>query len=354
MGETVEIDRPTTGQTDLLRSAGLDLPDLQQRYRVLAELDYGGMADVFLALQVGAEGLSRLAVVKRMRAEPGAQDESTRMFLNEARLVATLSHPHIVKIFDLGWVNSDIAMAMEYVDGESLHYVYRESKRRETPIPIRVILKLMVEAAEALHYAHSATASDGSPLQLIHRDIGLQNLLLTRSGYLKVIDFGVAKTKAQTDVTTPGLIKGKIQYFAPETLTRKDIDGRADLYALGLVLYELVTLSAAHPFPRDATLAEVYERITTYVLPPVSAMRDDAPAALDGVIRRATEIDRDARFATGAEFADALRAVANGLGGLASTTEVEEWFRASFALRLQERTEFERNAVARVDDVAPL
>ncbi len=337
-----------------LSETGFGLSDLQQRYRVLAKLGSGGMADVFLAMQVGAEDFSRLAVIKRMRAMPDAREESARMFFNEARVVASLNHPHIVKVFDLGWVNKDIAMAMEYLDGESLHYVHVEAKKRNQHIPLPVILKLVSEAAEALHYAHSASASNGRPLHLIHRDVGLQNLLLTRTGYLKIIDFGVAKSSTQVDVTTPGLVKGKIRYFAPETLTRNDVDGRADLYALGLVLFELVTLDQAHPFASDATLAEVYERITTHVLPPVTAVRDDLPIALNEVIRRATKIDRDERFQTGVELAEALREVARPLGGFASTAEVERWFQETFAERFEQRRQFETKAMARLDRVGPL
>lgn len=334
--------------------SGFALGDLQHRYRVLAKLGSGGMADVFLAMQVGAEDFSRLAVIKRMRAMPDAQEESARMFFNEARLVASLNHPHIVKVFDLGWVNKDIAMAMEYLDGESLHYLHGEAKKRGEHIPLPVILKLVSEAAEALHYAHTASASDGKPLHLIHRDVGLQNLLLTRTGYLKIIDFGVAKSSTQVDVTTPGLVKGKIRYFAPETLTRNDVDGRADLYALGLVLFELVTLDQAHPFAPDATLAEVYERITTHVLPPVTAIRDDVPLALNDVIRTATKIDRDERYATGVELAEALRDVARPLGGFASSAEVERWFQETFAARFEERRKFETKALARMDRVGRL
>ncbi|MEO0813764.1 MAG: serine/threonine-protein kinase, partial [Myxococcota bacterium] len=247
---------PSDPTDSIVREPPLGLDDLQQRYRVLAKLGSGGMADVFLARQIGVESFSRFAVIKRMRAQPDAQEENTRMFFNEARVVASLNHPHIVKVFDLGWVNKDISMAMEYLDGESLHYLHADAKHREEHIPLPIILKMIAEAAEALNYAHSALGSDGKPLKLIHRDVGLQNLLLTRSGYLKIIDFGVAKSSAQADVTTPGLVKGKIRYFAPETLTRKDVDGRADLYALGLVLFELVTLDQAHPFPADATLAQ--------------------------------------------------------------------------------------------------
>lgn len=351
MSEPLETHRAE--RESRVTSGGFELPDLQRRYRVLAELGSGGMADVFLALQVGVENFSRLAVVKRMRANPGAPEETVRMFLNEARLVATLNHPHIVKVFDVGRIHNDVAMAMEYVDGESLHFLYQRAKRRGDHLPMGVVLKLVAEAAEALHYAHAATASDGSALQLIHRDIGLSNLLLSRSGYLKVIDFGVAKSATQSDVTSPGLVKGKLRYFAPEVLTRKDIDGRADLYALGLVLYELLTLEPAHPFARDATLAEVYERITTHVLPPVSGIRE-VPPALDALVWRATQVDRDARFRSGAEMADAIRLVAQPIGGLASTAEVESWFQEAHAIRLDERRQFEQRAVVRAGQVAPL
>lgn len=329
----------------------LGLRNMQERYRILAKLGSGGMADVFLAIQLGGEHFQRFTVIKRMRSISQTRDENARMFINEARVVASLNHPHIVKVFDLGWLDQDLGIAMEYVDGESLQDIQRFARQQGTTIPLPVTLKLMIEAAEALHYAHSATSPDGSPLNLIHRDVGPQNLLLTSHGYLKVIDFGVAKSTHQVDVTTPGLVKGKIPYFAPETLTRHDLDGRADLYALGLVMFEMLTQEKAHPFTADASIAEVVNRITSFVLPPVSAMAQHLPGEIDAVVAQATRINREERFQTGAEFAAALRAAGDATSGVATTAEVETWFQSSFAPLCQRRREFERHALAQAERV---
>lgn len=329
----------------------LGLRNMQERYRILAKLGSGGMADVFLAIQLGGEHFQRFTVIKRMRSISQTRDENARMFINEARVVASLNHPHIVKVFDLGWLDQDLGIAMEYVDGESLQDIQRFARQQGSPIPLPVTLKLMIEAAEALHYAHSASGPDGTPLNLIHRDVGPQNLLLTSHGYLKVIDFGVAKSTHQVDVTTPGLVKGKIPYFAPETLTRHDLDGRADLYALGLVMFEMLTQEKAHPFTADASIAEVVNRITSFVLPPVSAMAQHLPREIDAVVAQATRINRDERFQTGAEFAAALRTAGDATSGVATTAEVETWFRSSFAPLCQRRREFERHALAQAERV---
>lgn len=325
----------------------LGLSDLRDRYELLAKLGSGGMADVFLAVQSGSEHLERFAVLKRMRALSELRDSATRMFTNEARVIASLNHPHIVKVFDFGHLDGDVAIAMEYVDGESLEALQQDLRTLDESVPVPVALKLLTEAAEALHYAHAATGPDGRPLHLIHRDIGPQNLLLTGHGYLKVIDFGVAKTAVNPAETTPGLVKGKMPYFAPETLTGPTVDGRADLYALGLVMYELLTLERAHPFKTDASIAEVVERITTVQLPRVSELDRRIPDEIADVVIKATALKPADRYQTGAEFAAAIRNAGDRTSGVATTAEVEDWFQSTFTERYARRRAFERRALER-------
>lgn len=323
------------------------LTDLRERYELLSKLGSGGMADVFLAVQSGSEHMERFAVLKRMRALSELRDSATRMFTNEARVIASLNHPHIVKVFDFGHLDGDIAIAMEYIDGESLEALQHDLRAMDEKVPLPVALKLLTEAAEALHYAHAATGADGRPLHLIHRDIGPQNLLLTSHGYLKVIDFGVAKTAVNPMETTPGLVKGKMPYFAPETLTGPKVDGRADLYALGLVMYELLTLERAHPFKTDASIAEVVQRITTVQLPSLTSLDERIPQEVSDVVNKATSIKPADRFQTGAEFAAAIRAAGDATTGVATTAQVEDWFQSTFTERFARRRAFERRALER-------
>jgi serine/threonine protein kinase len=188
-----------------------DLVDVRERYQLLAKLGSGGMADVFLAVQLGVEDFKRLVVLKRIHSHWLGQRDSFKMFIDEAQLVATLNHPHIVKIYDLTWMGSDVCIAMEYVDGESLAFVIRSLREQGERIPLPVVFKIVTEACDALSYVHAATMQDGEPLNLVHRDICPQNLLLDSNGYIKVIDFGIARSiGSNVDNTSPGVLKGKL------------------------------------------------------------------------------------------------------------------------------------------------
>lgn len=333
-----------------------DLVDVRQRYRTLAKLGSGGMADVFLAVQLGVEDFERLVVLKRIQRHWLGQRDSFKMFTEEARLVASLNHPHIVKIHDLTWMGSDVFIAMEYIDGESLAFIIRELRERGERMPLPVALKVVSEACEALSYVHAATSREGLPLNLVHRDICPQNILLDSSGYVKIIDFGLARPlDGNTDVTSPGVFRGKLPYLAPEMLEHVEVDGRADLYALGLVLFELLTLRRAVHFDQKmVAVTEVVRRVSGESLPRVSDLVEGLDPRLDGVLAKATAKESVRRFQTGAGFAAELRRVGESLGGVASTAEVERWFRSVFKARIAQRREFERLAVRKASELPDL
>lgn len=342
---------------DDLGSFGAD-----KNLRLVSRLGHGGMADLFLGVQRGEQGFTRLVVVKKIRApvggltsDPGnakSEPHLVGMFFDEAKTVAALSHPHIVKVFDLlreegaGSAAENVAIVMEYVDGETLSYVWRQLTKNQAPMPVSIAVKLVLDAAEALGAAHNALAPDGTPLRLIHRDVSPQNLMIDRNGYLKVIDFGIAKTTHQTELTSPGGIKGKIAYLAPECFRTRDIDARVDVYGLGLVLWELLTLRTAVAVPPDAPLGEIIEMIDGLRLKPVSSFRDDVSPDLDEVIALATHSNRDARFASMEHFASALR---HACPKTASSTSVKRWFTGTFTHRLEKRRAFEADAFARAE-----
>ncbi|MDP2342310.1 MAG: serine/threonine-protein kinase [Deltaproteobacteria bacterium] len=326
--------------------------------RLVSRLGHGGMADIFLGVQTGEQGFARLVVVKKIRArradEGGADDlRLLGMFFDEAKTVAALSHPHIVKVYDLTRTDGgDIAIVMEYVDGETLSYVWRQLGKNGAQMPVPVILKLMLDAAEALGAAHTATSPDGKALALIHRDVSPQNLMIDKNGYLKVIDFGIAKTNQQTELTSPGGIKGKLSYLAPETFRVRDIDGRVDVYGLGLVLWELLTLKSGLDLPKDAPLQEIVDHVDQLKLTPASSLRPDVPTELDDVVNRATHPDRDLRYATMDDFAAGLRKI-SAKTGISSAAGVKKWFNATFTHRLEKRRAFEADAFARADKPLP-
>jgi len=333
--------------SDTKGGVGLD-GNLGDRYRLLGKLGSGGMADVFLAVQRGEEGFERLVVMKKVHTRWMKQEESAiKMFIEEARTVASLSHPNIVKVFDLSKMGEDICIAMEYVDGENLEYVSAVLKKRNLQFPLKVACTLIVQACEALHYAHTAKTPDGKPLKLVHRDVGPHNIMLDSNGYLKIIDFGIAKSAAQGDLTSPGVIKGKLSYLAPDIFKFKDIDGRIDLYALGLVFYRLLTLKIPFPFKSDVTIAEVLTKILKDPLAAPSTVNPSIPTEFDAIIAKATHRDRDERYQSGEALADAIRATAEKHGGLASNSEVRNWFQEQFKARLAKRREFDTKALAK-------
>jgi serine/threonine protein kinase len=313
-----------------------------ERYRPIAKLGSGGMADVFLGVQLGEQGFERLLVIKMVHAQGLKNDSAIQMFIDEARVIASLNHPHIVKVYDLSRVNDQICITMEYIDGENLEYMLRALKSAKKTFPLPIISKLMIEAAEALHYAHNVKAPDGKSLNLVHRDIGAQNLMIDSQGYLKVIDFGIAKSTVQTEFTLPGLIKGKLSYLPPDVFKFKDIDGRVDLYALGLVLYELVTMKRPFTFSSETSMPEIINSILQDSIPSPTEFNNSIPPELEAIIYKATEKNRDKRYQTGEDFARALYDFADKYEGIASTLEVRNWYQNEFRQRIEQRRKFEQ------------
>ncbi|MFN7134699.1 MAG: serine/threonine protein kinase, partial [Myxococcales bacterium] len=215
------------------------------------------------------------------------------MFLNEARLAASLNHPNIVQIFDLGETNGAYFIAMEYIDGPNLRGLCRKAVEQGKHLPFEHAAKIIALACEGLGYAHDF-AEDGQPLNLIHRDISPDNILLTRQGAVKVVDFGIAKAANQGHLTKTGTLKGKLAYMPPEQLKGKPLDRRADIFALGVVLYELV--AGLKPF--DSTSEVATMQAILYEAPvPVTDRRPDCPPELVAIINKALEKDREQRYA---------------------------------------------------------
>lgn len=321
--------------------------ETNERVRLLAKLGAGGMADVFLGLQVGEREFSRFVVVKKIHARHLDDDQALGMFFDEARTIAQLNHPHVVKIFDFQRLAKEVCLTMEYVDGEALSYVMTRLRSGGRHFPPSIVCKLVLDALDALHYAHEAKANDGTPLQLVHRDISPQNLMLDQNGYVKVIDFGIAKSAIQTELTSPGGIKGKVTYLAPESFTKRNIDRRVDIYALGIVLWECLTLRKALAL-RDAPMQEVMDAVCNLSLDPPSAHNDKISPSIDAVVAKAVATDREERYETCAEFAKDLRQAALESVGIASANDVATWFQTTFAARLAKRKSFEQEALVRM------
>ncbi|MCY1075567.1 protein kinase domain-containing protein [Archangium lansingense] len=282
-------------------------PDAQLQaygqYVLVRKLAEGGMAEIFLAKRLGADGFERNVVIKRMLANLSGLPEFVDMFRDEARLAAKLSHPNIVQIQDLGFTDGCYYICMEYLPGEDFSTTVRTASFRGEYMPVPLVLRVLADAARGLHYAHDFADESGRKLNIVHRDISPSNLYVTYEGQVKVLDFGISKYESRQSQTRTGVVKGKYIYMAPEQARGNPVDRRADIFALGVSLYEALT--HVRPFARDNDLAVLNALLEGQFQPP-RELRPDLSPELEMVVLRAMAYDPDERYATAAEFADDL------------------------------------------------
>jgi serine/threonine protein kinase len=264
------------------------------KYQLVRKLATGGMAEVFLAKVAGPMGFEKEVVVKRILPHLGEEKGFVEMFFTEARLAARLNHPNIVQIFDFGEADRTYYLAMEYIDGLDLRSLLKRVNALEMALSPVLCSRIIATACEGLAFAHELRAPDtGQPLGLIHRDVSLDNILLSRQGALKVVDFGIAKAADQSHRTLTGVIKGKLSYMAPEQLRNKPLDLRVDVYALGVVFYELLT--GRKPF--DATTEASMAQAILFEPPvPAGQRRPELPEAVSRILDRALAKEREHRY----------------------------------------------------------
>jgi serine/threonine protein kinase len=280
--------------------------------RVVRKLASGGMGDLYLAQQTGPGGFQRMVVVKALHAQFTDQPEFVRMFANEAQLVGHLRHPNIIHIYELREEPSGYVLVMEYVRGPSvLNLLRARPQGAGKALPLPAAVRIAISVAEALHHAYTECGPDGVPLRIIHRDVTLSNILVSRDGHVKLIDFGVAKALTSESMTRAGTVKGKASYLSPEQLRNRPIDHRADQFALAVSLWEMTV--GERLFHRETELQTLHA-ILHEPYPRPSTVAGDYPADLEAVVLRALAPDRDERFADHRAFADALRAVARAHG----------------------------------------
>jgi len=296
------------------------------RYELLIELARGGMAELFLGRLHGAGGFAKLVAIKRVLPHLTADKQFTEMFLNEGRIASQLSHPNVCGVFELSEVAGELFLAMEYLDGVS----WAELTQALQPGELQLVTGVLAQAAEGLHYAHTLRDVEGKPTPIVHRDVSPQNLFVTVDGVCKVLDFGVSKMMTDGPRTRSGVVKGKLPYMAPEQLRAEDLDGRADVFALGACTWEALTGRRLFDRPTDFL---IWKAITEEPIPPIAQFWPACPPAVETVVRRALERDREHRQATARAFADELRAAAGG----ASLAELADAVRTRCADRLATR-----------------
>lgn len=251
-------------------------------YRIIRKMAVGGMAEIFLVRQAGIEGLERTIVLKRILPMYSRNQEFVTMFLDEARLMAALSHPNIAQVFDLGKLEDSYYLVMEHVRGPTLGGVLERAHADENNLPIHVSLGIALNVGQALEYLHSLKDEHGRPMQIVHRDLNPANVLISYDGAVKLIDFGIAKSATKVYETRTGVIKGTFGYIAPEQLTgQSQVDHRADVFALGVLLYEMTV--GEHPFDASEALNRIEDVLNANYKRP-SRVKPGFPAELDTLI----------------------------------------------------------------------
>lgn len=302
------------------------------KYEFLKKLATGGMAEVFLARQRGIEGFSKMCVVKRILPHLAEDPEFVQMFLNEAKIAARFNHPNIAQIYELGEINGSYFIAMEFIHGEDLGRVMRKAWSTGQWIARQLAMRVIVAACEGLHYAHTKTDEQGKPLKVVHRDISPQNLLISFDGSVKVVDFGIAKAADSGAMTKSGAIKGKFAYMAPEQAAGKPLDHRSDIFAIGLVLYELIT--GVRPLKRDSELGTLQAALECDIAPPSQVA--DVPSDLDDMVMRALTRNAEDRYKDARQFGQALEEYLIGQRMVATPVQISELMHTLFAERLSE------------------
>lgn len=275
------------------------------RYRLRQRIGKGGMAEVFLATMEGARGFRRRCVVKRIRPDKAKSNYFVQMFTDEARITAALHHPNIVQVYDYGEIDNLCYLTMEYLDGATLGATLDSFHEREQSMPLEVAAHVAQQIARGLHYAHTLTDHDGIPLGVIHRDISPSNVMLLRSGEVKILDFGVAQAESalKQGATVVGRVKGKLAYMAPEQHAASQMDARADVFSIGVLLWEMLTGDYLFSGERAADHSR---ELTHGTVQAPSVLRADVPAVLDAIVLRCLQLNPEDRFSSAEALAAAL------------------------------------------------
>jgi len=288
----------------------MSAPPTIGRYEVLGPLASGGMAEILLARLRGPIGFERPVVLKRIAPHLASRDEFREMFVDEARLVSRLRHANVVHVYELGVDAGELFLAMEYLAGESLSRLMKRLAERDERLSPALIAHLVAEACAGLHAAHELRGDDGESLHVVHRDVSPQNLFLTYDGDVKLLDFGVAKAKNRLAQTATGQAKGKFAYMSPEQCRREPLDRTTDVFALGIVLFELLT--ARRLFRGNSELALV-RAICDDPIPLATSVDPAVPDALEEVARKALAREPLDRYPTAAAMREALLQAARHL-----------------------------------------
>ncbi|MBK7863635.1 MAG: serine/threonine protein kinase [Archangiaceae bacterium] len=305
------------------------------RYELLKKLASGGMGQVFLARRRGV-GFEKLVVLKRILPHLVEDEDFLTMFLDEARLTARLNHPNIAQIFDVDVEAGQHLVVMEYVQGDDVRRLWKKAAAEKRPLPLGAVLRIVADAAAGLDHAHQARDDQGQPLGLVHRDVSPQNLLVGFDGGVKLIDFGVAKAAGRAQHTDTGVLKGKFPYMSPEQANGEPLDARSDVFALGIVLWELLCGERLFKGESDVMSQRL---VRACQVPAPSQLRPELTPALDAIVLKALSKDREQRYPSALAFREALEGFCHEAHVPASTAHLAAFMRSLYADRLDELTD---------------
>lgn len=276
---------------------------VEQRYRVIDRLEAGGMAEVFRGEALSVQGFKKQVAIKRVLPHLAQNKSFISMFLDEARLGARLNHANIVTVFDIGAADNTFFIVMEYVDGCNLKAIIEHFRQMGRRLPAKESVYICMETCRGLSYAHEITDDDDQPLHIVHRDISPPNILLSKRGEIKVTDFGLAKATTQLEKTDPGVVKGKFSYLSPEAALGEGVDARADVFALGIVLWEMI---AGRRLFLGETDYQTVKLVQQAKVPSLMRLNPEVDADLEAVLMKSLARDPKERFQSARELGDAL------------------------------------------------
>jgi eukaryotic-like serine/threonine-protein kinase len=296
----------------------------QPRYQVIERIDAGGMAEVFKANSTSLQGFQKLVAIKRILPTLTQNQHFVRMFLDEAKVSLHLNHTNTVQVFDLGIADGTYFIVMEFVDGTNLKNIIDYLQRQKQAMPVEQAVFIAIEICKGLTHAHDKLDQAGKPLSIVHRDISPPNVLISRAGEIKITDFGLAKAKSQAEQTDPGVVKGKFGYLSPEAAFGEEVDARTDIFAVGILLWEM--LAGRRLFLGESDY-DTLQLVRAAQIPPLGRMRSDVPPELERVLSRGLSKDIDARYQTSADFARDLARFLFRYGQVVTNYDIAEMIR---------------------------
>jgi serine/threonine protein kinase/Tfp pilus assembly protein PilF len=297
------------------------------KYLILDKIATGGMAEMYLAKMTSVEGFEKLVAIKKILPNLTQDKNLVKMFIDEAKLAAMLFHQNIVHIYDLGSIESAYFIAMEYIHGKDLRVLGRKAKERNLPLPLEYGLYITCRICSGLDYSHNLKDFQGNPLELIHRDISPQNILVTYQGEVKIVDFGIAKAAKKSSDTEEGLIKGKVSYMSPEQASGKSIDNRSDIFSTGILLYEMVTGKRMF----EGSDLKILERVRKADFEPAENLVPDLPREVGEILNRALAKGVTRRYKSCGEMLADLEACLTAFPVRPSAEGLSQYMKALFA-----------------------